>query len=442
MARTLFVTGTLAAEALEEVLRGLEDVVCWRIEVMPITVAALMTVEWIAERLSLPEECDLVVLPGLVRGDPAVLAERLGVPVERGPRDLKELPRRFGQRMELRGYGTYRTRIVAEITNAWTLDAAALLAAARVRAAAGADIIDLGGPPKEPYPRVGEAVSLLKREGFSVSVESLDPETLNEASRAGADLLLSVHAGTLDRISPDCPVVVIPEPETDMTSFHRCLERALARGLSVVADPVLDPLLFGFSESLVRFTEVRRRYPGMPLLMGVGNVTELVEADSVGINALLAGIAEELQVDYLLTVEEISWTAGSVRELDLARRLMHYAGRRRMLPKHLVGSLVVAKEIPFEDYTEEELRRIAARVRDKNFRIFVGEGRIHVFNGERFVSGTEAGELFPALGEVDAAHAFYLGRELERAETALRLGKHYVQEEPLRFGYRNDRHDP
>ncbi|WP_300524552.1 DUF6513 domain-containing protein, partial [Aminiphilus sp.] len=129
MARTLFVTGTLAAEALEEILRGMENVP-WRIKVMPITVAALMTVEWIADRLVSPEECDRIVLPGLVRGNPEVLAERLGVPVERGPRDLKELPRRFGQRMELRGYGTYRTRIVAEIVDAWTKDAAALLAAA------------------------------------------------------------------------------------------------------------------------------------------------------------------------------------------------------------------------------------------------------------------------------------------------------------------------
>ena len=40
-----------------------------------------------------------------------------------------------------------------------------------------------------------------------------------------------------------------------------------------------------------------------------------------------------------------------------------------------------------------------------------------------------------ALGVDEASHAFYLGRELERAALAVRLGKKYVQESPLRWGY-------
>jgi hypothetical protein len=44
-------------------------------------------------------------------------------------------------------------------------------------------------------------------------------------------------------------------------------------------------------------------------------------------------------------------------------------------------------------------------------------------------------DLFPRLGvEADGAHAFYLGYELAKAEIALRLGKRYVQDEPLRWG--------
>jgi len=35
----------------------------------------------------------------------------------------------------------------------------------------------------------------------------------------------------------------------------------------------------------------------------------------------------------------------------------------------------------------------------------------------------------------EAAHAFYLGKELQKAVLAVRLGKAYTQEEELRWGY-------
>ena len=44
-------------------------------------------------------------------------------------------------------------------------------------------------------------------------------------------------------------------------------------------------------------------------------------------------------------------------------------------------------------------------------------------------------ELWPQLGlEDDAAHAFYMGVELAHAEIAWRLGKRYVQDQPLDWG--------
>src|SRR4029079_18550306 len=43
--------------------------------------------------------------------------------------------------------------------------------------------------------------------------------------------------------------------------------------------------------------------------------------------------------------------------------------------------------------------------------------------------------LWPQLGlGDDAAHAFYMGVELARAEIAWRLGKRYVQDQPLAWG--------
>ncbi len=437
MSRILLVTGTLASEALERIRGRLETGTA--LAVLPISVAALMTADWLDRHLPDAGGCDRVLVPGLLRGDLAPLERRLGVPVERGPRDLKDLPRFLGGEPEPEDYGDYGPRILAELTEAWRMSPEERLAAARAYAAAGADLIDLGGPPGEGFPGIGGAVRALRAEGFRVSVDSLDRDTLREGAEAGAELLLSLHGGTLDLLgSLPCPAVLIPDPGApgDPDSLYRSLDYALGRGFPVVADPLLAPLLFGFAESLARYVELRRRYPEVPLLMGAGNLTELVEADSVGLNALIAGAAEELRVDWLLTTEVASWTSGTVRELDAARRMMRAAARRGTLPKHLRGDLLVAKDPPFEEYAPEEIRALAGRVRDRNFRIFLSGGRIFVFNGERLVEGERPEEIFPELGELSPGHAFYLGRELERAALAARLGKKYVQERSLHLGYR------
>jgi len=58
-----------------------------------------------------------------------------------------------------------------------------------------------------------------------------------------------------------------------------------------------------------------------------------------------------------------------------------------------------------------------------------------VFNDRLFVSGTDIQALFEQLGVEDPAHAFYLGKELMKARLAHLLGKTYVQEQLLRWGY-------
>jgi dihydropteroate synthase len=171
------------------------------------------------------------------------------------------------------------------------------------------------------------------------------------------------------------------------------------------------------------------------MLMGLGNLTELTDADSVGITAVMAGIVEELGIDYVLTTEVVSWARGAVRELDHARKLMHYAIENRTLPKNLDDALVALKDPPFATYSEAELRVMQRQVRDRNFRIFADDEAVTVFNRALFVRGTDPRELFSGLGVEEAGHAFYLGRELERAALAVRLNKRYVQESPLRWGY-------
>ena len=78
-------------------------------------------------------------------------------------------------------------------------------------------------------------------------------------------------------------------------------------------------------------------------------------------------------------------------------------------------------------------------MRDNNFRIEIAEDGIHVYNRDGHHVAQDAFDLFPKLGvEKDGAHAFYLGAELARAETAFRLGKRYAQDEPLDWGVAAD----
>src|SRR2546427_579801 len=193
---------------------------------------------------------------------------------------------------------------------------------------------------------------------------------------------------------------------------------------------------------LERLAETHRRYPAAPLFMGIGNITELTAADTTGVNALLVAICEEVGVRAVLTTEVIPWARGAVREIDIARRLMHHAVTRQALPKGVDDRLVTLKDPKILAYGEAELRALHRAVTDPNFRIFADEQVITVFNNEIFVRGTDINDLFAQLGVDEATHAFYLGRELMKAKIAITLGKTYRQEGQLQWGYLTPQEEP
>src|SRR4029078_6914369 len=92
-----FVTGRLAEYSLRKTVEPLAREIGFEysIDVLPITVAALMTPEWIARRVKLSPGTTRVLVPGYCNGDLTPLKNAVRVPVERGPRDLRELPRFF-----------------------------------------------------------------------------------------------------------------------------------------------------------------------------------------------------------------------------------------------------------------------------------------------------------------------------------------------------------
>jgi dihydropteroate synthase len=437
--RVLFVTGSLAEPALRRILDDMKPPFQSDVAVMKITVAALMTTAWIARFLQVPPDTDLVLIPGLCEGDTEILRARFGVAVEKGPKDLREIPRYFGQAAAAFDYGAYSIEILAEINNAPRLSIEEIRSAADYYRASGADLIDIGCTPGLEFPALGQVVRELRAAGMRVSVDSFEPSEILAAVEAGAELVLSVNGSNIDvareLAGTGARVVVIPDFGEGLETLARSIEMLGRWQVGYLIDPVVEPIGFGFMASLERYAEVHRRYPDAALLMGIGNITELTSADSTGLNALLLAICEETGVRAVLTTEVITWARGSVREVDVARRLMHYAVSHRTIPKGVDDRLLTVKDAVVLEYDEEELRSLHAAVRDPNFRIFADRNTITVFNNELFVRGTDIQEIFAQLGVGEPTHAFYLGRELMKAKLAITLGKTYRQEGALSWGY-------
>jgi dihydropteroate synthase-like protein len=230
-------------------------------------------------------------------------------------------------------------------------------------------------------------------------------------------------------------VVVLPDLGAALDTLGPSIEQLDAWGVPYLIDPILEPIGFGFMASLERYAEVRRRYPAAEMLMGIGNLSELTAADSTGVNAILIAVCQELGIRAVLTTEVIPWARGAVREIDVARRLMHHAVTHRTIPKGVDDRLVTIKDPAVLAYSQEELRALQAELTDPNFRIFADAEGITVLNNERFIRGTNIQDIFSQLQVNEPTHAFYLGKELARASLAVTLGKTYRQEGSLSWGY-------
>ncbi|MGP0069326.1 MAG: DUF6513 domain-containing protein [Isosphaeraceae bacterium] len=438
--RYLFVTGRLAEFALRQVVDELAPLAGFsaQVTVLPISVAALLTPKWVARHLEIPEDVERIILPGYCVGDLGPIIEKArGIPVERGPVDLRDLPRHFGHGSQPEsGYGNYSIEILAEINHAprFTLDA--LIEEARRLRDEGADVIDLGCVPGMQWTGVGDATRALRQEGVRVSIDSFDPVEVADAATAGAELALSVHADNREQaVEWGVEVVAIPDQPGTLEGLDQTVEFLDGKGVPFRIDPIIEPIGFGFSASLGRYLEVRRRYPEAAMMMGIGNLTELTDVDSAGVNTILAGFCEELRIRSVLTTAVINWARSSIRELDLARRLVHHAVARRTLPKHLEPRLVALRDPRLFEYGDENLAEIQRRIRDPNWRIFAEGGLIHALNNQYYLSDSDPFRLFDQMGVDDPSHAFYLGYEMMKARTALTLSKFYRQDQALEWGF-------
>lgn len=436
----LFLTGKLAEKQLRQILQAMQPEFEYTVHQLGLTVAALMTADMIRRRLKETYGADRILVPGRCRGDLESLSASLGIPVERGPNELKDLPAFFGHEDVVPDLSRYDIRIFAELTEAPHMSIEEILAQADWHRRHGADVIDVGCLPNTQFPHLEETFQALKAEGHLTSIDSLNPDDLLRGGRAGADYMLSLHRETL-WIAEEVPSVpiVIPQPPADLDSLSEAVEILDGMGQSYILDPILEPIHYGFTASIVRYHKVRDHFPEAEMLMGVGNLTELTHADTVGINALLLGICSELHINNILATQVSGHCSRAIPEADLARRIVFYARENNMLPKHVHPGLMCLHDPKPFPYQLTEIQELAGMIRDPSYRIQISKEGMHIFNRDGMHSATDPFELFPKLGvETDGGHAFYLGVELARAQIAWQLGKRYNQDEMLDWGCATD----
>ena len=438
-----FVTGRLAESALKTTLEEISanHNLKYTVQVMPITVAALMTPQWIAKRIEIPKGTERIILPGYCRGDLSTLNKTLSVPVELGPKDLRQLSLFLTGTQKEIDLSQHQIEIIAEINHVPELSVDEAIEIAECYIRDGADFVDVGCIPGQTCEQIGEYVQAIADLGVPVSIDSLNVREIEIAIQAGAQLVLSVNSSNREAAKNwGCEVIAIPDDPADLNSIEPTLELLEKSGVPFRIDPILEPIGLGFANSIVRYHMARQRWPDAEAMMGIGNLSELSDVDSAGVNLLLLGFCEELNIRSVLTTQVINWARSSVRECDIARRLVHHACRQQVPPKNLSTELVVLRDSLLPKFSQVQIVELAQSIKDHNYRILIDEDKLHLLgSGDQF-NHADPFELFDELmasnpNNVDASHAFYLGYEMCKAMVAITLGKNYVQDEALDWGH-------
>jgi len=436
----VFLTGKLAKISLDKVLSDISSKNQFTYEVVDIgvNVAALATINIIIKKLDLKNisKATKIIIPGRCRGEIKDLENYCNKNCVRGPEELKDIPRFLGLQGKDLDLSKYDTKIIGEITEAPNMSVKEIIKQANIYKKDGADIIDIGCLPSTEFPHLSETIQELKNQNFIVSVDSLDEKNLLAGAKAGADFLLSLQEKSIwvmDEV--EAIPVIIPEYPSEEKKFYRLVEKLLKSNKEFIADSILEPINFGFTDSLVRYHSFRKNFPSVEIMMGIGNLTELTHADTAGMNALLFGIASELEINYALCTQVSEHCNKAIIEGNFARRIMHTTKTYSMPPKDISNKLLSLHERKPFPYSTSELKEMWSNVKDKNYRIYVNQDGIHVFNNKNFYTEQDAAEFYQHLDiKNDDGHAYYLGMELARAEIAFLLGKRYDQDEILKWG--------
>ena len=344
----------------------------------------------------------------------------------------------------------------------------------------GVNIIDFGCIANENHSdEIFEKITLLKKKfQITFSIDSINPEEIHSAINAGAQMVLSItcdnYSELLD-LNKETALVIIPISKKDKNplSSQKKIERLInlwklliKNGFTkILMDPITGvPISPGFTSSIETLSSLRQKLnqtynelknhndiPKPQLFMGFGNVTELIDGDSSGINTLLSIIAVELGVSGILSTEYSNKCRNNLKELNGSIKLAYYANQMHVPPLNLgITAFQYKTKQDFPKYISfnEPIRQIDFKdqpaIMDPKgyFKIYLDEKKkririTHFNNSVNFkdatltLVGDDAESLYKAIIKTDLVsrldHAAYLGKELVKAELALKLGMSYSQ---------------
>lgn len=515
--KILIVTGTLAAETIRDKTRALKHEV--DVHPLPVTVAAFISPDYAAERLSGMDlkSYDMILLPGTVNGDVTVVEEATGVPTFKGTIHASDIPLILSLDLEfsktvsasivaqdalekqarkdvteaeddwkdimssqgglviggkLPVSNGLPMRVLAEIVNAPTLTLDAIKERAHYYESQGAHLIDIGMMAGVSKPEIISKIIEAIRDtaDLPISIDTLNVEEIKASIDAGVDLILSLDAGNMDAVAPhigDEAVVILPTnmkegylPKTAQERVEKLswlVKKAQSLGINnIIGDLVVEPLLNpGLLEGLKAYDLFHRKHPDIPLLFGIGNAVELIDADSPGVIASLTALAREAGSNMLHIPEYSVKARGSVSEAIKASHMMFLAEKRGTVLKDLGLDLLLLKEKRWTEnkYTlnEDSLQTLQGVGETEYNPDHTGWFNIHVDRKENqivavfypsgsdeptvIVKGDDSRVVYQTIIRktliTKLDHAAYLGKELEKASIALKLGRSYVQDNPL-----------
>jgi dihydropteroate synthase-like protein len=516
--KVLIVTGQLSQDIVKEYAK--ESTVKTETIAFKIAVAAFLTPKTIAEQLKNTKLTgfNMILVPGLVRGDTNLISKATGIPTFKGPRYAADLPIILDSLCEVQLSTTtpaddllreklqqqafqeiekteknrsellkkpgnmlignlavgkdFPIRVLAEIVDAALMDKETIQQTAKRFVAVGADIIDVGMVAGESQPEKAKCIVEWVKQvvDVPVSIDTLDPAEIKAAVQGGVELVLSGDAGNIEEIASfvsKVTVVVIPtnqrqgyfpkKAQDRVKYLEEIIEKAKKLGVNrCIADLILEPC--EVLESFIAFKEFAERNPSVPIFVGVSNVTELMDADSVGVNALLARLSSEVDASILLATEKSCKAKGTVKEEVVATKMMFLAKKRGSVPKDLGIDLLILKdkrvhEEPYDNKLEANAKVMEApeiseyTTLDSEGMFKISIDRIesaliaaHYTSRDmtkpiNIIKGKTADDVYTkivAMGLVTRLdHAAYLGSELAKAEIAISTGKEYIQDNQL-----------
>tara|TARA_A100001035_G_scaffold44844_1_gene31736 strand:- start:660 stop:2042 length:1383 start_codon:yes stop_codon:yes gene_type:complete len=434
--KILFITGKLAERQLKRILDSMKPEFSYQINQVGVNVAALMSENILMRRLSENQNFDRIIIPGKFRGDLKRLSNYFKIPVERGPDDVSDLPDYFGINKPDNQLKDYDCEIFAEIVDAAVLPPEKIKKIAQSYKRDGANVIDLGCMPDTDFDHLEESIRAVKSIGCKVSVDSANSEELIRGSKAGADYVLSINEKNLKIMDQVKSVpIIIPSKPGNLKSLEKVVKLMIEKKQNFFADPILDPIHYGFADSVERFVKIRKKFPKIKLFMGTGNLTELTDCDSSGANAIMMGLVSELSINAVLVVQVSEHCKNSIKETDMARKIMYFSKKNQRLPFRVSDELMSMSVRNPKRKSKKEISEIKSMIKDRNYRILLSKKGINIFNNEVDVTGKDPYDFFDKLNvNDDSSHAFYLGVELARAQIALQLGKNYDQDNELDWG--------